>query len=85
MSDIISYRYSWSKGVVPIRSLKMIWNEKGFDSSVQDKIINILDKFEIIYCSYNKNDSLEGFEKKKNMETLDHLLIPSLLPTKTKT
>lgn len=81
MSDIISYKYSWSKGIVPIKSLKMIWNQKGFENSVQEKVINILEKFEIIYCSYQKFEN-DSFDKKKSLDTMDHLLIPSLLPIK---
>ena len=71
---------SWQKGKVPASSLRKLW-DPNFSEKVQEKIINILEKFEIIFCSYKTVDE-EGIEKKKSLETLDHLLIPSLLPAK---
>ena len=57
----------------------MIWNEKQFDVSTQEKILAILEKFEIIYCSYSTEGSES--EKKKSLETLKYVIVPSLLPS----
>ena len=70
---IFIYRYNWKDGKVPLSYLQKIFSEKGYESSVQQKIIHILEKFEIIYCSYNVSN-----EEK----SLSHLVVPSLLSQK---
>ena len=70
MSDIISYKCHWRQGKVPLESLQKIWEQYKFSTSVQRTIINILEKFEIIYCSYKKTETSEQ-EKKKTLENLE--------------
>ena len=69
-------------GKIPVETLKFIWGQKGFNTSIQEKILSILEKFEIIYCYYKNETSKRGNKTKKNLNTLQYLIVPSLLPLK---
>ena len=69
---LLSYKYNWALGVVPIEALKRtVWKE--INSSVHYDIIRILEKFEVAFCYYKPNSS-------KTYDSLQSLVVPLLLP-----
>ena len=70
MTDLISFKQNWQRGVVDMARLAIIW--KQFDQSLQDSILGILEKFHVVFF---KRSRLKG-----SVQSPTEVVVPSLLP-----
>jgi GTPase SAR1 family protein len=67
MSDIISFKQSWSGGVVDRARLQIVW--KQYDQRRQDEMLSLLERFQVVF-----------FTRGRNVTDPALIIVPSLLP-----